>query len=247
MRRCFLLPQHWAQEAGDKQTWMENKKQWPYDCVLMWRGGKKTIPHQSSTNVPVLYTASSLMHCRAFATTFKVMEASFFRREKVLQYPGRQYLMDDIEPEEFVAEESLNYDKEMSVNEGVTENNETIKTSSIPLTPAEEPPTEAICRRPLTFDPTPHQEEDEDTPLAAANNQVELMQWHYRLGHLPFSKLKQLTLNGEIPKKLAKVMPPKYAGCLFGAMTKNPWRGKEIKASHEVFVATKPGECVSVN
>jgi hypothetical protein len=30
-------------------------------------------------------------------------------------------------------------------------------------------------------------------------------------------------------------------------MTKIPWRGKETKASHKVFVATKPGECVSVN
>ena len=26
-----------------------------------------------------------------------------------------------------------------------------------------------------------------------------------------------------------------------------PWRSKETKASHKVFVATKPGECVSVN
>jgi hypothetical protein len=73
------------------------------------------------------------------------------------------------------------------------------------------------------------------------------MQLHYCLGHLPFSRLKQLTINGEIPKKLAKVAPPKCAGCLFGAMTKIPWCGKETKASHEVFVATKPGECVSVN
>ncbi len=41
--------------------------------------------------------------------------------------------------------------------------------------------------------------------------------------------------------------PPKCAGCLFGAMTKIPWHGKETKASHKVFIATKPGECVSVN
>jgi hypothetical protein len=73
------------------------------------------------------------------------------------------------------------------------------------------------------------------------------MRWHYRLGHLAFAKLKQLALNGEIPKKLANIMPPKCAGCLFGVMTKIPWRGKETKASHEVFIATKPGECVSVN
>jgi hypothetical protein len=28
-------------------------------------------------------------------------------------------------------------------------------------------------------------------------------------------------------------------------MMKIPWRGKETKASHKVFVVTKPGECVS--
>ncbi len=62
-----------------------------------------------------------------------------------------------------------------------------------------------------------------------------------------FPKLKQLTLNGKILKKLAKVLPPKCAGCLFGAMTKLPWQGKETKAKHEVFVATKPGECILVD
>ncbi len=73
------------------------------------------------------------------------------------------------------------------------------------------------------------------------------MRWHYCLGYLPFSRLKQLAINGKIPKKLAKVAPPKCAGCLFGVMTKIPWRGKETKASHKVFVATKPGKCVSVD
>ncbi len=41
--------------------------------------------------------------------------------------------------------------------------------------------------------------------------------------------------NGEIPKKLAKVTLPKCAGCLFGAMTKIPWRGKETKSSKGVY------------
>ncbi len=81
MRRCLLLPQHWVQEAGDKQTWMEAKREWPYDCVFHWNGGKQTIPHQLSTNVPVFYTASSSTRYRAFAATFEAMEASFFQRE----------------------------------------------------------------------------------------------------------------------------------------------------------------------
>jgi hypothetical protein len=73
------------------------------------------------------------------------------------------------------------------------------------------------------------------------------MRWHYRLGHLSFQKLKQLALNGKIPKKLSKLKPPKCNGCLFGAMTKLPWHGKESALSHEIIVATKPGEIVSVN
>ncbi len=146
MRRCRLSPQHWAQEAKDGETWMEFKREFPYDCVLNWRRGKKTIPNQPSTNVLVFYTAFSLLRYRAFAATFEAMEASFFPREQVLQYPGRRNLMDDIQPEEFIAEENLNYkEKKMSEDEGVCEEDKTIKTTNLPAPPtAEEPPSEVI-------------------------------------------------------------------------------------------------------
>ncbi len=195
----------------------------------------------------VFYTASSSRSYCAFAATFEAMEAPYFQWEKVLEFPGRRDLMDNIVPEEFVAEENLNYDKEVSINEGVSEDDETIKRSNLPPPPADKNPSEVICHGPLTFDPLPSQEEGEDTQLAATNNQTKLMHWHYCLGHLPFTKLKQLALNGEIPMKLAKAKPPKCTGCLFGAMTKIPWHGREAKASREVFVATKLGQCVSVD
>ncbi len=38
---CFLSPQHWAQEVGDNQTWMEN---FAHCCILHWFGGQKTVP-----------------------------------------------------------------------------------------------------------------------------------------------------------------------------------------------------------
>jgi hypothetical protein len=69
-------------------------------------------------------------------------------------------------------------------------------------------PDESIHSGPLTFDPLPPSAVDEKVALAAADNQAKLMQWYYCLCHLFFHKLKQLTINGKIPKKLSKLKPP---------------------------------------
>jgi hypothetical protein len=73
------------------------------------------------------------------------------------------------------------------------------------------------------------------------------MRWQHHLGHLSFSKLKKSAIIGKIPKRLAKVKPPVCAGCLFGAMTKVPWWGKEGESDHNVFMATKPGQIIIVD
>jgi hypothetical protein len=241
---CLLSPQHWAQEAGDNQTWMGN---FVHCCILHWFGGQKRVPFHTSTNTPIFHTASSSSTYRAFAAPFKAMEAPFFQRETALQLPGQWFPREYIIPEEFVAKEDLHQGKKKSINE-VDKDDDTVHTSNLPPPPVEEDPSdESIQQGLLTFDPNLPQAKEEGSPLAAADNQAELMCWHYRLGHLTFDKLKQLALNGKIPKKLAHNKPPKCAGCLFGTMTKIPWCGKESKSSHKVFVATKPGEMVSVN
>jgi hypothetical protein len=175
LKQCLLLPQHWAQEAGDGQTLMGNFER---ECVLNWHGGgKKTVFFDPFTNTPIFTMAPSSHAYCAFATTFEALEAPYYHKETVLQYPGR-HLMDDepvFTPEEFVAEENLNFDKEVSVDEGVESDNETVKTSNLPAPYEEGIPSEAIRRGPLTFDPSPPPEEGEDIHLAAANNQAELM------------------------------------------------------------------------
>ena len=48
------------------------------------------------------------------------------------------HLMDDehaFAPEDFIAEENLNFEKEVSVNEGVESDDETVKTSNLPAPP----------------------------------------------------------------------------------------------------------------
>jgi hypothetical protein len=81
--------------------------------------------------------------------------APYFRRETVLQFPGCRYTADEpaLVPEEFVAEENVNFCKDMSVNEGVNADNKTVKTLNLTLPPQDEEPTEVIQQGSLTFDP----------------------------------------------------------------------------------------------
>jgi hypothetical protein len=147
------------------------------------------------------------------------MEVPFFQRERALQFPGCGCTVDEPElvPEEFVVEENVNYPKDMPASEGANAANRTVKMANLPLPPQQEEPLKATQQGPLTFDPSPLTKEAEDVQLLADDKQAKLMQWHYR------PKLKQLALNREISKKLAKVLPPKCADCLFGARTKLPW------------------------
>jgi hypothetical protein len=135
----------------------------------------------------------------------------------------------------------------VSASEGANADDRTVKMANLPSPPQQEEASKATRQGPLTFDPSPLTKEAKDVQLSAANKQAKLMRWHYRLGHLTFPKLKQLALNGKLPKRLAKVLPPKCAGCLFGTMTKLPWQGKETKANQEVFVVAQPGECILVD
>ncbi len=160
-------------------------------------------------------------------------------------------LMEDakITPEEFAAEEDFHRgNRKRLIYNKVNEDNKTICMSNVP-NPSDEMATskESICPGPLTFKPLPPITADEDAALAATDVQAKFIQWHYRLGHLSFQKLKQLALNGKIPKKLSKLKPPKCTGCLFGMMTKLPWCRKESASSHKVFIAAKPGEMISVD
>jgi hypothetical protein len=106
LKSCLLLPQHWAQEVGDRQTWMVNLN---HHCILQWADGRKTVPFNKSSNTPVFYTVFSSRAYQAFAGTFEALEAPFFQRETVIQIPGCRLLREDTEitPEEFIAKEEL--------------------------------------------------------------------------------------------------------------------------------------------
>ncbi len=106
--------------------------------------------------------------------------------------------------EEVTAEENVHTDiqkKAPSAFEGATSNNMMVQASNLSSERDSKMEMQATRKGPLTFDMNLQLEEDEHVYLSAADDQAELihMHWHYCLGHLAFSKLKQLALNGENP------------------------------------------------
>ncbi len=111
--------------------------------------------------------------------------------------PGQLHLDKD-----FIAEENVHADipkKPITDSEGATSNDLTVQANNLLPGKGDKEEKETTRMGPLTFDINPKLEEDKQVYLAAVDNQAELMRWHYRLGHLSFSKLKQLVLNGKIP------------------------------------------------
>jgi hypothetical protein len=83
--------------------------------------------------------------------------------------------------------------------------------------------------------------------LSCQDPHTEMLIWHYILGHLSFQRINRMSELGILPKKLAHVTAPKCAGCMFGSMTKKPWRSKGNKPKGVGHLATSPGHMVSVD
>jgi hypothetical protein len=97
--------------------------------------------------------------------------------------------------------------------------------------------------------PNNNNEEEEDVSQPHPQldkDQQELLYWHIRLSHLSFARLIWMAKWGLLPKRIAKCKPPICSGCLFGRMTRKPWRTK-AQPGATPKQATQPGECVSID
>jgi hypothetical protein len=104
---------------------------------------------------------------------------------------------------EFTAKENVHANilkKPPLGSEGATSNNVTVQVSNLLSEKGDKEEKQTTRLEPLTFDINPELKENKHLYLIAIDNQAKLMRWHYCLGHLAFSKLKQLALNGEIPR-----------------------------------------------
>ena len=66
-------------------------------------------------------------------------------------------------------------------------------------------------------------------------------------GHVSFNKLKEMALRGDIPRTLATCEAPKCAACMYGKLTRRPWRNKREVRSIRPRNIMLTGDCVSID
>ena len=87
----------------------------------------------------------------------------------------------------------------------------------------------------------------EDDAVQYTSPQAELLAWHYRLGHLSFARIQKLVDRGDLPAYLRDVRRPRFASCMFGKATRQPWRTKAPVNKQTVPPASAPGAVVGVD
>ena len=188
--------------------------------TLQWtsENGKqanKYIPLNKS-NVGICFTASGYKQFRAFAALCG-MPATFISDDE------------EDEPTDPLAEGPI-----------------TMTPSGTPPAPNDKPPrseSEGVTTD-FTVNPTVISPEDQDEPLLKSD-QAALMRLHEQLGHCSFAQLKQMAEQGIIPRKLAKVPPPKCPSCLYGKAHRKPWRTHKIDP--KIKPTTIPWAVVSID
>jgi hypothetical protein len=251
MLHCLLCPQHWSQVANDNfpkidGTWCATHAS---TCILYWNQEqyKRTIKWNRSTNTGIFRSAPGAYKYRVYAATCEA--AQDIETHEHLCYQSNitdTHVISDEEDERSIYKLGTNESFQPNEQAPANKVSDDYTSAEYNNETREENLTNFFDKNQHNTDPV-HVIDDDDKPLTADTPQAELLRWHYRLGHIPFARLRILALLVTIPRQLIHVKSPKCAGCLYGAMTKRPWRTKSQQNKSKIRTVTRPGDCVSVD
>jgi hypothetical protein len=87
----------------------------------------------------------------------------------------------------------------------------------------------------------------DDTYLDSKRLQDLMLIYHYKFGHISMERIKRMATLGYLPKQLASCEIPICTACVYGKMTRRPWRGKPAKQPPITKEITAAGQVVSVD
>jgi hypothetical protein len=239
----LLCPQHWAQMANDNSpsphgTWCAT---YADRIVLYWgqRRYARTLRLIPSTNVGVLTTKPGI---RKYAKACQLIERTYPSITLTTRItPIPPTFARTVTPE--LDEEHPSEGPSTTPNVRVPSDEPTRRPSIAPI----ESQIDQDAPITVTFDTNVQEEEDvTQSHPEMTRDEEELMYWHLWLGHLAFSRVQHMAHLGLLPRRLQKAKIPFCSGCIYGKMTRRPWRTKGMYRQAPRIV-TKPGECVSVD
>jgi len=228
--KCLLSPQHVAQACKASDTNRTTLLTGAVDAKFTF--GPKgeyslSIPHSNRTNVPEIRVSTSCRSYHSFAA--KVEARSDIYKHEAYCTPCNTSA--EINDETVIVSDSEDEeeDREQVQDSKGDDGSEYLEEENL-MELVNEDAFATLKEAPDVY---------------ASTDKGELLRYHYRFGHMPYNKLQALARAGIIPKRFANVQSPRCAACMFGKLTKRAWRTKGQKK--KIFVATKPGQCVSVD
>ena len=246
---CLYSPQHVAQVANDNIPEADGTYciTYPHRTELYWdqRTQKRTIKVDPHTNIFMMQSAPIHKKFVAFNNVIEQRLGDRYQMTSPHLEHHRPHIIPDDESVEgtgtnVVVGKSDEYEGEIFKRKKPTQ---TITTTSErhPDLPFDFEVSEP------TFDGGLQQIPTEDVEIQSNTDQAQLLAWHYRLGHLPFKRIQQLAIQGDLPVKLSKCPIPKCAACMYGKATRRAWRTRAPPNALTIPPATAPGAVVSVD
>jgi hypothetical protein len=243
----LLSPQHYSQVTNDlRGTYSTN---YGDHVLFVWNRGqfKATLPLSSHTNVGILQSAPGHSTFAQFVGRCDAALSIF--ASTVVTDDEADALESDLDDDALFTSPDTSTvegdDDDTMSNSNAHGIQDSLKDSNPSETPSQEGERPHRVPFDLDHDDPATNLPSQDDAVSTLDAQSELMRWHYRLGHLPFSNIQLMAARGEIPKRLSSCKVPKCQSCLYGRATKRPWRTKG--QTNKIRTVTKPGGCVSVD
>ncbi len=237
----LLSPQHWAQTRKRRERELSNglpgtgEYTGAEQCVLFWDQKKytRTIDiDKSGTNVATMRMAPGFNKFHAFCVEagidddWKYDACPIIASQHEVTDDEKSQADEDVEMED--ADADQHGDDEVWTDERPREFN------------LAGPDTEeARVEAPKVI----VDEEDRGSRTATS----ELLQQHYKFGHISFEKLQKMAEQGILPKRLAKCNVPSCSACLYAKATRRQWRNKTRQNANKRGEPLKPGDVISVD
>jgi hypothetical protein len=218
----LLSPQHFAQQAKDhfpihRGTWCATYD----DCIcLQWRQRTCSITAKldpESSNVATIWTSPGYKKHVSFCT--KLEDAQ----------------------KELVCLEASQTPDYIDFNLSDTDESTSDQRNTHEFQPSQTETRPDTLLTDFNLDGPP----SDDNPREMPNSTM--LEWHQKLSHISFNRIQKLAPRGQLPIELAKCPVPTCQACMYGKMTRRPWRTRSITEKEPLARIHAPGDCVSVD